>query len=389
MYYICIDIAKFDHCASVVDSQGEVLVEPFYFENNNEGLQVFLSKTQEYSRYRHVTGLEATGHYGDNFISFLLDNDYQVGIINPISTNAQRKLKIRKTKNDKKDTFLIAQVLMAKEYTTMTKQKFKMREAKQLTRYHSEITETIATYKNRLQKNIDMVFPEYNTFFKTKYSKIYMAVLKEFGSAYNIANAHLTKLKTVLCQKGKGQSTVYDPIALRDLAKKSIGNSNPILALEMQQLIASIELFTEQLAQVDKKIEELAQSSNSPIFSIPGIGIITGMSILSEIGDIDLFGNSSKIIGFAGMDPAVYQSGEYQALKTAISKRGSTYLRKSLYQCILSVCNYNPVFQDYYTKKRNEGKVHRCAQGHCIRKLLRVIYKLLTEDIVFNEGRLH
>ncbi len=135
---------------------------------------------------------------------------------------------------------------------------------------------------------------------------------------------------------------------------------------------------------MDTKIEEFAIDSNSPIISIPGIGMITGMSILSEIGDIELFSHASKVIGFAGVDPATYQSGEYHATTTAISKRGSRYLRKSLYQCILTVCKYNPTFNAYYTRKREQGKSHRCAQGHCVRKLLRVLYKLLTENIKFD-----
>ena len=149
MYYIAIDIGKFNHCASVTDSQGEVFVEPFFFKNNSEGFQLFLTTTKKFTHSRHLAGLEATGHYGDNFTAFLLDNDYHVGIINPISTDAQRKLKIRKTKNDKKDTFLIAKVLQAKEFTSMTKKKFQLRQAKQLTRLHSELTEDLNRIKNR------------------------------------------------------------------------------------------------------------------------------------------------------------------------------------------------------------------------------------------------
>ena len=136
---------------------------------------------------------------------------------------------------------------------------------------------------------------------------------------------------------------------------------------------------------VDKKIEELVAKLDSPIFSIPGIGIYTGMSILSEIGDIHNFSSAVKVMGFAGVDPGTYQSGEYSAPRTALSKRGSRYLRKSLYQCILPVCTNNLTFNKYYKLKRLQGKSHRCAQGHSVRKLIRVIYKLLSENIQFDE----
>ena len=71
-------------------------------------------------------------------------------------------------------------------------------------------------------------------------------------------------------------------------------------------------------------------------------------------------------------------------MDTAITKKGSKYLRKTLYQIILPVISNNKVFYAYYTKKLNEGKGRICAQGHCIRKLLRFIYHLLSTGQPFN-----
>ncbi|WP_353867074.1 transposase [Sharpea azabuensis] len=72
-----------------------------------------------------------------------------------------------------------------------------------------------------------------------------------------------------------------------------------------------------------KKIEEYARQLNSPIFSIPGIGYTTRVSILSVIGDIALFSSTTKVISFTGVDPSIYRSGEYKGNGLAISKRGS------------------------------------------------------------------
>ena len=387
MFYIGIDIAKNEHCACVIDHSGEVFIEPFFFNNNLDGFKLFLDKTKDFINQDHILGLEATGHYGDTLIKYLLDNNFYVGVINPLVTDAFRKSKVRKTKTDKIDAFIICKVLISGDFSTMTSTKFNNRQAKQLTRFHATLSQDLNIHKNRLQKCLDIVFPEFNSFFKTKYSKAYMAILKEFGSAFNVANAHLTKLKNTLNIKARGAKT-YDYKAFKELASNSVGEDNPNLVLEIKFLISSIELIISQLDEVDKKIEELADNSKSPIFTISGIGAITGMSILSEIGDINLFSNCSKLIGFAGVDPATYQSGNFNAGTTAISKRGSTYLRKRLYQCILTVVKYNPIFNKYYTLKRNQGKSHRCAQGHCVRKILRVIFKLLSENIEFNETKL-
>lgn len=254
VFYIGIDIGKFNHCACVVSSEGEVLIEPFFFTNNLEGFESFIKAVKKYKSPRHIVGLEATGHYGDNLISFLIKRDYEVALINPLTTDAKRKSKIRKTKNDKKDTFLICSVLFDRDYTKVTQRRLDMKQARELTRYHASITEDINQKKNRLQKCIDIVIPEFNTWFKTKYSKTYMAVLKEFGSSYNLAEANLTHLKNVLTPKSKGHHVEIDASSLRDNAKKSIGENNEVIVLEIKMLIENIELLTSQLKTVDKKI---------------------------------------------------------------------------------------------------------------------------------------
>ena len=120
----------------------------------------------------------------------------------------------------------------------------------------------------------------------------------------------------------------------------------------------------------------------------PYFTLISMLTNLDETSDIHNFSSAVKVMGYAGVDPGTYQSGEYSAPQTALSKRGSRYLRKSLYQCILTVCKYNLTFNKYYKLKRSQGKSHRCAQGHSVRKLIRVIYKLLSENIPFDERQL-
>lgn len=384
MFFIGIDVGKFNHCCCVMNSEGEVLVEPFFFDNNHDGFDLLYHTINQFRSYRHMSGLESTGHYGDNLLRFLLDKGFEVGLINPISTDAKRKEKIRKTKNDKKDSLTICAVLQSREYTHMSKNKLALREGKQLTRYHHDLTRSLNQAKNKLQKCIDIVFPEYNTIFATKYSKAYMAILKECGSAKAVQDTHLTHLKKIISDASNGKISSDYPARLKESAKTSIGEDNAVLTLEIKQLVASIELLMDQLDVVDTKIEELALTLNSPIFTIPGIGWITGMSILCELGPVDNFSSSSKVIAYAGLDCTVYQSGQYNADKTAITKRGSPHIRLSLYQAALPLCRFNATFNTYYNRKRSEGKSHRCAQGHVVRKLLRVIFKLLTENIDFD-----
>lgn len=83
MIYVGIDIAKNTHWASAMNSDGEILLEPFSFQNNNEGFQKFIFKLSPFDKQKILIGLESTAHYGENIISYLFNLDYKIGIINP------------------------------------------------------------------------------------------------------------------------------------------------------------------------------------------------------------------------------------------------------------------------------------------------------------------
>ena len=109
MIYVGIDVAKFSHYASAVNSDGKILINPFPFKNSNEGFNSLLTTLKKLPTNEILVGLESTGHYSDNLVSFLFDKGFSIGIINPIQTDSLRSSNIRKTKNDKIDTFLIIQ----------------------------------------------------------------------------------------------------------------------------------------------------------------------------------------------------------------------------------------------------------------------------------------
>ena len=62
MIYVGIDIAKNTHWASAMNSDGEILLEPFSFQNNNEGFQKFISKLSSFDKQKMLIGLESTAH---------------------------------------------------------------------------------------------------------------------------------------------------------------------------------------------------------------------------------------------------------------------------------------------------------------------------------------
>lgn len=393
MKLVGIDIGKKNHFFCVMDKEtGEIVVHPVSFSNDKEGFDFLIQKLKPYSRDSILIGMEDTGHYHFALLKFLLDSQFTVALINPKTTDLNRKLQGGITKNDKLDTLTICDVLdtpeRKKQYRISKVNSFALYEQKQLTRHHHNLKEELNIYKNRLQKCIDIVFPEFNGLFKSKYGNVYMNVLKTFGNAEAISHADIRTIRKCFDIKSRGNRIPLTAEHLKQCARSSVGIPSSADTIQIKHLVSQIELINDQLAEIDKKIEEFSFQNNSPILSIPGISHFSGTSILAELGDISNYSNPSQMIKFAGVAPSHYESSQFTAQHTAITKKGSKYLRKTLYQIILPVINNNPVFNDYYQLKISQGKSHRCAQGHCVRKLLRIIYHLLSTNQKFDPALL-
>ena len=389
MILVGIDIGKNQHTFSIIKKgTGEILSNSSEFDNNQKGFLLLIKKLSIYAKSEILIGMEDTGHYHFALLKYLLDNQYVVALINPTITDLTRKLQGGITKNDHLDSITICDVISSnqrkKPYRVTKVNRFDLYEQKQLTRHHHNLKEELNTYKNRLQKCIDIVFPEFNSMFNSKYGIVYMNILKKFSSADAVANADIRSIRKCFESQKQGRRISLSAELLKATAKASIGIPSAAEEIQIRHIVCQIELLEEQLSEIDKRIEEFSIQNNSTILSIPGISHFSGTSILAELGDICNYQKSSQIIKFAGVAPYHYESSQFTAQHTAITKKGSKYLRKTLYQIILPVINNNEVFRTYYNKKLSEGKGHRCAQGHCIRKLLRVIYHLLSTGQRFN-----
>ena len=372
MIYVGIDIAKNTHWASAMNSDGEILLEPFSFQNNNEGFQKFISKLSSFDKQKILIGLESTAHYGENIISYLFNLDYKIGIINPIQTSNLRKSNIRKTKNDKVDTFIIIKSLTLNNYNLVTTRDINNIKLKGLSRSRHNLIVMRSRSKIQLASFIDQLFPELNK------------LLKEYSSLKQISSLHLTKLTNILHDNSHGRYNKQDAIRLRELAKNSVGIDNPTLSLQIKQAILQIELYTEQIEEVEKLSKQILNEMDSKLLTIPGMSYNQATVIHGFIGDINRFNKSCQLLAYAGLDPSIYQSGNFEARSTRMSKRGNSLLRYNLVYAAHNLVLHNRTFKEYYDLKRSQGKTHYCALGHCAHKLVRIIFKMLKSNVDFN-----
>lgn len=384
MIFIGIDIAKSTHFASAVNSDGEVLVKPFKFTNDNSGFNLFIDTFKDYDLSNCLVGLESTGIYGDNLTTFLFDKGFKIGRINPIQTDSLRSSNIRKTKNDKIDTFIISKCLMLGNYTLVTKKDIQIINLKTLCRFKFDVKKSQSKAKVQLVTSLDIAFPELANFFNDNlHIKSSYALLSKYPTAKIISNTRIDALTNLLYSASKGHFKSDKAVALKELAKNSVAMDNPAIGTQIKMLIEQIQMLQKQLDLLDIDISNIMDELNSPILSIPGIGTWLGAIIISEIGDISRFSSATKLLAFAGLDPSVRQSGNFNATNTKISKRGSKHLRYAIHYAAELIIWNDDTFYQYYTTKLAQGKSYLNAIGHVAHKLTRVIFKLLTTNTTF------
>lgn len=385
MLYLGIDIGKNTHAASLIDETAKPLFKAFSFSNTTEGANSLTAKLSIHiSAPSEVEiGMEATGHYWLSIYSFLVENGYTVHAVNPIQTDGWRKgTEIRKRKTDSIDSVLIADLIRYGDFVETSLFDEDTMSLRNLSRFRSYLVSSIGDLKRKVICVLDQVFPEYQSAFSDIFGKTSKELLSHFQTAGDFENISSEQLETVLEKvsfKGFAKNKISQ---ISELAAASFGLKfcRDSFALQLKLLIEQIRFIEAQVSDVENEIEIVLDKIGSPITTIPGIGNINAAVILGEIGDISRFSNASKLAAYAGIDASVSQSGEYQSTNNKMSKRGSPYLRKALFQAALIAAFHDPVFSAFYRKKRSEGKHHLTAVGAVARKLCNTIFAVLKNN---------
>ena len=380
MICVGIDVAKDKHDCFIMNSEGEVLYDVFTVQNSKEGFEALLQSivTCTGNGEKIKVGLEATGHYSYNLLGFLLDKGLPTYVINPLHTNLFRKSQsLRKTKTDRVDARMIAYMLMSdsslKPYTNIA---YHNSELKSLTRYRFDKVKERAKLKSSVSRLVNILFPELEKLLPTVHTTSSYALLSELPSAKHISEVHLSHLINLLYVASKGRYNRDKAIQIRETARNSIGTYMPAKSLELKHTIKLIRELDTEIAEIESAIKKIMDEIDSPITSIPGIGLSMAAMIIAEIGDFSNFDSPDKVLAFSGLSPSTYQSGKLNNCYAHMEKRGSRYLRYALYNATKYVCFWCPIFAEYLNKKRSEGKHYNVAISHAAKKLVRLIFAL-------------
>ena len=313
MYIVGIDIGKNHHEASIVSPEGKQIGRSLRFATTHKGADSLMSFIfKNIGNSPCVFGMEATGHYWYPIYSFLKAKGYTICVINPIQSDSLRKMYIRQTKNDSIDSFLIAEVIRFGQFGTTS-----------------------------------------------------MGILEKYLTPENIENAPIDELFEITKDKSHNRLTRAKAISIKEAAADTFGIkiAQDAFSFQLKQLIDRMNFLDKQIEALDIEIMKYYEQFDCYLHTIPGIGMIGAATILAEIGDISRFKNSSALVAFAGIDPTVRQSGEFNSTHNHMSKRGSPYLRHAIFLAATTCSFHNSPLNAYYKKKRDQGKHHLTATG--------------------------
>lgn len=396
-----IDVSADFSMVAILAPNGDIYRKPFKIKHTKDGfdhLEEQIKKAEEEFAMKIAIFMESTGVYHLTLFHFLCDK-FETFIFNPLVTNCNKNVDIRKVKNDKKDSIKIAQIGKFQNVKCSSSFDIEIYTLKSLCRDYYKITDSKATFKKKLSTDLRVIFPGYITVFSNITCKTSIAILKEFSSPEAILNADKDYLINLIsCNSKKGlvhSETIYKKIISASEDAIYIGINSPSLFVKITNTLSIIENFEIQLKNLLKEINFLMKSNRIPdnfkhnvalVYSIPGIGEFTAITIMSEIGDIKGFIKPKHLVAFFGIDPSVNQSGKFNSDRNTMSKRGTRIGRRALYAVALASVRtnrngqpINEVLLKYY-KENLEGKSKKVGLVAVMHKLINYIFSVLKNQ---------
>ena len=388
-YVLAIDVAKNKSMVALINSSGEVLIQPYEIIHR---LNVFMNLKEKINNFNiedtDVTVfMESTSTYHLSIKRFFSEKtNYNIQIINPLYSSMHKR-NLRKTKTDKQDCYNLAELFFTGKVKNYGEQEQYYMNMNTLSREYNFLLDEGVRFKNRFKKLVNLTFPEYEDIFKGQdiYKNTSLTFIEKYPHADIIANTRIDALANTMVKANNRHKEFY--LKKATLIKIKAQNSFPAVLKgdetvdELVRTIQMLKYFNERIDYIKALLILEARDCYffKNLINIEGLGELTAALIIAELKDINRFNNVKELTAYCGLDPSIKQSGSSINGHGHISKTGNNYIRKILFNAvcnIIVVCSKtnleNPILL-YYRKKRNEGKHHYVAVIACTTKLLRRI----------------
>ena len=378
MHTIGIDVGKRQHVAAVCRA-GERTAERrvLRFGRDRVGLDELLAWVAREGEVSRIV-MESSGHYWMPLAGALGRAGLPVALVNPLTAKHFGKRRLQRTKSDPADARTLAALGMADE-PRIAAEPLASAAAREAARFAMRLVEDQSRVLNRIQRLIDLGFPELAQAYDDPTCVSALAILRAAPTAAVAARKRSATLARASRPGGGrriGQRKADEIVALaRDtIAPPELERQ---IAFEMELLIEQHDTLERQIARAEARVAEVLDSELARrLRTIPGVGPAIATTLLTEIGDIRRFSDLDQLVAYAGVHPAEKSSGQKGGPETSweMSKTGNAHLRAALYRMALVGLQHNPVIRDHYARKRSEGKSKMNALGHCMKKALALVW---------------
>lgn len=401
-FVVGVDVSSKSSVITILMPGGETYGKKFSITNDLKGfskLEITLKDIEKQFSKRAEIFMESTGLYHIPLYNYFSKSNYNCYIINPIHTKNFAKQSIRKVKNDKVDSLRIAQLAQSPMFSTNSifdEQTFLL---KKLCREYDSLVSNTAQYKKKINSLLNLVFPKFNEVFSDVFSKVPLAILIKYPTYKHFLSASKSDVITTMTSAVNHSTEWADKRynMLLNIAKeaKLLKLDVNYLETEMICFIKILHTFKECIDSIKAKMIEA--SSIIPEFkenvdllcTHPEVGEISSICFLAEIGNIKNFSNAKKLVAFCGVDTSVSQSGSFTSTHNRLTKRGSNFARKILFNLALaSIKTFrngvpaNQVLFEIY-QKLIQSKPKKVAIGAIMHKLINHFFAILRDQKPF------
>jgi transposase len=398
MFYVGIDVAKEKHYVCILDDTREIAVKPFWIYSDILGLRNLVTKLAELSLNNDdfIIGVESTGAFSENLYEYLTDADYKVILLNSYQTAKFRDFSTgRKIKNDSIDAYVIAELLSTGKYKESFISNDDYQSLKVLGRLKASLMDKIKTIKREVSTVVATVNPEITKVFPNIFTKTAIVIIKAYPTAVDISKATPQKL-TKIFRHIKGNNFNDEKAKfLIELSKSSIygGRAQEARALMIRTNIKILELYCQEKDEIELQINSLLynkietiDSSIENLKSIPGVADKTISALLGECGDIKRFPSVKSFIGYLGLYPTQYQSGNSMRVGR-LAKRGIPIAKHALYMAAVASVMHNEQLRKIFRDKVSAGKSKKEALVIISKKLAAIIYSVFKYNKPYEPSR--
>lgn len=395
MNAVGIDVSKGKSTVAILRPFGEVVCLPFDVTHDYGSLERLADQIICLEGESRVL-MEATGRYHEPVAAALHERGIYVSVLNPLAIHGYNPDgKVRKVKTDQKDSMKIAKFVLdhwtdLREYTPMeaVRQQLKIFSRQ----YNLYMKSSVALQSNLISLS-DKVFPGVNELFSSPERGDGHQKWVDFFTTFwhcecisQVSEGAFTERYRKWCKRkgynfsAKKAADVYTESQGHIVTLPRSDNTKLLIQTAAKELTAMNELLASVRAEMVRLAKELPEFET--VHAMYGVGETTAAQLIAEIGDIRNYPRRSSLVGFAGIDPEVDQSGKKSSKSKPSTKRGSPHLRKTLFQIMTIYLQRSPADEAVYQfldKKRSEGKPYYVYMTAGANKFLRIYYARVKE----------